>query len=127
MALAKLDLLRLLSDELRAPFFAAVAQQMCVSPPMPRDAAAASLRDGFGGLDFTDGEPAQLLLSVKVVIARVSSRIYQEGAAEHEGPALQADLEAAGLAPAAAKWVREAAEAAVCWSLLCACRCRRLA
>ena len=115
-ALAALSKLSLLTDEGRNAFFAVVASQLCAAP-QPAEAAAASLRDGFG-LDFTSGEPAALLLGAKVLASRIASRAYQADAAK---AALLADLLAAGLPQAAAEWVREAAEAAV---LPCAAQLR---
>lgn len=115
---AKLELLRLLADDARAAFFAVVAQQLCAVPPLLPAEAAQELTEGFG-LDFAapSGEPAELLLVTKLVLVRAASRAYQRhdgtAAVGEEGAALQSDLVAAGLAPAAAEWVREAAEAAV--------------
>lgn len=103
---AALEALRLISDKERGTFITSVAASLA-TPPLPPATAAAAL-DAFG-LDFAIGEPASLLHSVKVLVLRVASSAYQDTGA---AASLTADLEAAGLAKAAADWVRETAEAA---------------
>jgi len=114
--LAALSKLSLLDDVARGTFFVAIVSQLCV-PPLPV-VAAESMQTEFG-LDFTNGEPENLLVASKILISRVASRPYADASAKH---ALLADLVDAGLPQAAAEWVREAAEAAV---LPCAAQLRR--
>ena len=112
--LASLKLLRILTEEGRSTFFSAVARQLCAAPSP--GVSAAILHDAYS-LDFTSGEPAQLLLAAKVLLTLIASRAYHD---DGSPAALLADLTSA-IGEGAAKWVQEAAEAA---TLPCAAQIR---
>lgn len=102
--------LNALDDEARGRFFPAVAELLSSSPALPASAQRASMKAAFG-LDFDSSKEADALLhAAKLLTCRVASAAYAE---EGASAALHADLRNAGLAEAAAAWVREAAETAV--------------
>lgn len=97
--------LALLDDEDRSLFLRAVARQLSVGTT---PSAMPALRLRFG-LDFSEGEPAALLLGAKLLLCRIVPCSYQPGGSA----ALRGELAAAGLGRACS-WLCDTAMASIC-------------